>query len=142
MRKLTLTIRSFTTTLIALLCSFMPAALAQESTDEQGLVNERLPYTARDMEQMWKLDCTQIIAVILAGPDTERADSTEALPPSLRTQLDLCGYIYNDRERRFFRQCPDYRGAYQLLETQQFILDEELLDALTEKLTDCPQPDQ
>ncbi|SHF72354.1 hypothetical protein SAMN04487965_2543 [Microbulbifer donghaiensis] len=127
---------------MAFIFSHTGLVAAQESTNNQDLVNERLPYSARHMEQMWKVDCAQLITTLLQWPAVSQNGDSATLPHSLSTQLNLCGYIHNDPGRRFFLHCPDYRGAYQLLEAQQFKLSEALLAELTEKLSDCPQTEK
>ena len=87
---------------------------------------------------MWQVNCTELVSELLAPP----ASSEGVLDDSLTKQLYLCGYIHNDPQRRFYRHCPDYRGAYKLLEAEQFTMSKKLREALSYKLKKCTQPEK
>lgn len=85
-----------------------------------SIVNERLPITGEELEKHWHLDCRKTAETILSqlyATNGEKKVSTSLISNEVR-HLGYCGYIYNIRDNNRYETCPDYLGAFELLNLQ------------------------
>lgn len=79
---------------------------------DESRVNERLPYTAAELEQHWQLDCQSSLKqlALWVQQQTNSGLSISALKDLQQFQntLTKCAFIHSTPNTERYSNCPDY----------------------------------